>query len=140
MPTYLEHANITVPDIDAAIAFLKLIDPTFVVRRDESPENSYRWAHIGNDRHYVALEEPHTESNPQGPRPTYNNYGVNHIGWVVDDFEAVTERLEAASCPKGKPVDAHPYRKRAYYFDSAGMEWEIVQYLSDDPAKRNEYG
>ncbi len=30
MVAYLEHANITVPDIDAAIAFLKVVEPNFV--------------------------------------------------------------------------------------------------------------
>ena len=46
MTAYLEHANITVPDIDAAIAFLTTVEPTFRVRHDETPEGSYRWEHI----------------------------------------------------------------------------------------------
>ena len=25
------------------------------------------------------------------------------------------------------------YRKRAYYYDSAGFEWELVEYLSEKP-------
>ena len=31
--TRIEHANITVPDIDAAIAFLKVVAPDFEVRK-----------------------------------------------------------------------------------------------------------
>jgi hypothetical protein len=34
---------------------------------------------------------------------------------------------------------AHPYRKRVYFHDRDGHDWEFVQYLSDDPAKRNDY-
>ena len=35
--TYLEHANITVPDIDAATEFLRVIDPDLTIRHDEKP-------------------------------------------------------------------------------------------------------
>ncbi len=65
MVAYLEHANLTVPDIDAAIAFLKVVEPGFVVRHDASPPGSYRWAHIGTDVYYIALQEPHLDSDPQ---------------------------------------------------------------------------
>ncbi len=34
--TRIEHANITVPDIDAAIRFLKIVAPDFDVRKDEN--------------------------------------------------------------------------------------------------------
>jgi len=139
MPTYLEHANICVPDIDAAIRFLKLIDPAFVVRHDEVGEGGYRWAHVGNDQSYVALEEARVGSAPEAARTTYANYGVNHLGWVVDDLEAVAARLDAAGCRRGTPNDDHPHRRRTYYFDDAGQEWEIVQYLSDAAAQRNDY-
>ncbi|MBV7339909.1 VOC family protein [Chloroflexi bacterium TSY] len=129
MTTYLEHANITAPDIDAAIAFLKVIDPTFQVRHDATPEGSYRWTHIGNDHCYIALQAPHLDATPQDRQQPYKNYGVNHLLWVVDDLDAVVARLEAGGYRKGIPVDPH----------SAGLEWEIVQYLSDDPAERNQY-
>ena len=41
MTAYLEHANITVPNIDAAIEFLKVIEPHIEVRpgrREPIPE------------------------------------------------------------------------------------------------------
>ncbi len=139
MTTYLEHANITVPDIDAAIAFLQTVEPSFHVRHDETPEGSYRWAHIGSNQFYVALQEPHLGSNAQSDRRPYKDYGVNHLAWVVEDFTAVTERLEKKGYQKGIPVEPHPHRKRAYYFDTGGFEWEIVEYLSDTQEERNAY-
>jgi len=139
MSTRLEHANITVPDIDAAISFLKLIDPAFVVRRDETPEGSYRWVHIGNDDFYIALQQSHIGSTPQPPHRAYTNYGVNHLAWVVDDLGGVIERLEAAGCKQSVEAVTHPHRKHAYYFDHSGMEWEFIEYLSDNPEERNEY-
>jgi len=36
-------------------------------------------------------------------------------------------------------LDSHPYRRRVYYLDGNGIEWEFIEYLSDDPAKRNDY-
>ncbi len=137
MATYLEHANITVPDIDAAIAFLKVVEPDFVVRHDATPADSYRWCHIGTDQTYIALQEPHLASDPQHVGRPYKDYGVNHLGWVVDDLSAVVERLEAHGYRRGIPVEAHPHRRRAYYYDAAGFEWEIVEYLSVRPEERH---
>lgn len=139
MVAYLEHANVTVPDIDAAIAFLKIVEPQFKIRHDAIAEGGFRWVHIGTDDSYIALEEPHSGGEAQKTRQSYHDRGVNHLAWVVEDFDAVVQRLEAQGYRKGIPVDAHPHRKRAYYFDSADLEWEIVEYLSDNPAERNQY-
>jgi catechol 2,3-dioxygenase-like lactoylglutathione lyase family enzyme len=141
MTARLEHANLTVPDIDAAIAFLQAVEPSFQVRHDETPAGKHRWVHVGSDEFYIALEEPHRDSASFSPPPkqTYHDFGFNHLAWVVDDFEAVVARLEAAGYRRGMEVEPHLYRKRAYFFDSAGFEWEIVEYLSEDPAERNAY-
>ncbi|MHC5009366.1 MAG: VOC family protein [Planctomycetota bacterium] len=139
MAVYLEHANITVPDVDAAIAFLRTIDPALRVRHDETPPNSHRWVHIGTDDTYIALQAPHLDANPLALRQAYENYGVNHLGWVVDDFDAAIARLEKGGYRRGMEVEPHPHRRRAYYFDTADFEWEIVEYSSDDPAARNAY-
>ena len=37
------------------------------------------------------------------------------------------------------PPNAHPHRKRMYFYDPEGNDWEFVQYLSQDPAERNDY-
>ncbi len=139
MATYLEHANITVPDIDAQISFLMVVDPSFKVRCDKAREGSIRWVHIGTEQHYIALQEPHLDATPQSALPTYKSYGVNHLSWVVDDLASVIKRLEEGGYKKGNPVQPEPYRKRVYYYDAAGFEWEIVQYLSDKPEERNSY-
>ena len=137
--TYLEHANITVPDIDAAISFLMVIDPAFKVRADETPEGSVRWVHIGTEKHYIALQEPVSDATPQSALPTDNDYGVNYLGWVVDDFDAMIDRLEEHGYKKSAPVQEESYRKQAYYYDSTDLEWEIVHYLSDKPEERKLY-
>ncbi|MCP5108615.1 MAG: VOC family protein, partial [bacterium] len=126
MVAYLEHANITVPDIDAAITFLKILEPAFKVRHDETPEDKFRWAHIGTDDSYIALQEPHNAPEAKDTRRLYQDIGLNHLAWVVEDLDAVAARLEENGFRRGIPTDPHPYRKRAYYFDSAGFEWEIL--------------
>lgn len=103
MVAYLEHANITVPDIDAAIAFLQMVEPAFAVRHDASPAGTYRWAHIGTDQGYIALQEPHVDAAPQPAHRPYKDYGVNHLGWVVDDLHAVVCRLEEHGYRRGMP-------------------------------------
>lgn len=141
MPTYLEHANITVPDLDAAITFLTTAFPEFQVRHDSGPKDGHeiRWVHIGTPASYIALQEPHKEQAPRDLRNPYNDIGINHLGWITDDFDGVIARLEAAGYRPGMPTVPHPQRKRAYYYDHAGFEWEIIQYLSEDLALRNDY-
>ncbi|MFC2037424.1 VOC family protein [Chloroflexota bacterium] len=139
MVAYLEHANITVPDIDAAIAFLQVIEPRLTVRHDETPEGSYRWAHVGAHDCYVALQEPHPGSEPRRSRRPYKDFGVNHLAWVVDDFDGVIGRLEASGYREGIPGESNRTRRRAYYYDSAGFEWEIVAYLTESLEERYSY-
>ena len=139
MTPYLEHANITVPDIDAAIAFLQTIDPSIGVRRDAVSQAGKRWAHVGTDRSYIALQAPNGPQRPEQARETYVNFGFNHLAWVVEDCDAVVARLEAGGYRRGIETASHPHRKRVYYYDGAGFEWEILEYLSDDPAEFNDY-
>ena len=56
MKIYLEHANITVPDLDEAITFLTTVDPEFKVRHGARSDGKYEWAHVGNDDAYIALQ------------------------------------------------------------------------------------
>lgn len=138
MPFYIEHANITVPDLDAAITFLTTAFPDFKVRGRgvaETDAGPKQWLHLGTDTTYIALEQ-HTTPTDCGRTP-YRDNGVNHLGFVVDDVDGVGERLRAAGFRDGIAVDPHPHRERAYYHDHGGLEYEFVEYLSDDPAERN---
>ena len=65
--------------------------------------------------------------------------GVNHLGYEVDDVEALRHRLAAAGYRDSTVENAHPHRKRVYFHDPEGNDWEFVQYLSPDPAQRHDY-
>ena len=126
----VEHANINVRDLDETVTFLTTALPHFKVRYRGKTARGTTWLHIGTDSTYLALSQMPEDDVSKDAR-------FNHVGFVVDDAEAVKKRCLDAGY-KEEFVD-HPYRKRVYITDKEGLEWEFVEYLSDDPAKRNDY-
>lgn len=140
MNCYLEHANITVESIEESMHFLSTAFPHFEVRgKGESNSDGIvrKWLHFGTEETYVALEQISLEN--EGTRRPYKDPGVNHIGFVIDDFDNVVKNLKEAGYKESISVEPHPFRKRAYFFDSDGNEFEFIEYLSDNPAERNDY-
>jgi catechol 2,3-dioxygenase-like lactoylglutathione lyase family enzyme len=138
MTTRLEHANIVVRDIDAAIRFLQTALPDFAVRYDTTPDDGLRWVHLGNADAYIALTQSQVEP-AEAWAPYEGKPGVNHLAFVVEDAEALRARMRAAGYRDATIPNAHPWRKRVYFRDPDGNDWEFVEYLSDDPARRNDY-
>ncbi len=137
----LEHVSLTVADLDAETAFLRIAFSDFHVRGGgQTPETRWRqrWLHVGNDDQYLALYEAKPGAGPP-PKAHTTTPSANHIGVVVDDADAVTARLKAAGYREGHVAPPHPHRKRIYIIDPAGFEWEFVQYFSDKPKERNQY-
>lgn len=137
MSIRLEHANMVVRDIDAMVHFLQTAFPQFRIRK-EGNDDGKRWIHIGTDHTYIALSEASAESKdpwiPYSGKP-----GINHLGYEVDDAEALRKRMRLAGFTDSTVPNHHPYRKRVYFYDPDGNDWEFVEYLSDDPDKRNDY-
>ncbi|KJY82380.1 glyoxalase [Vibrio galatheae] len=132
--TRLEHINMTVPDIDAALAFLAIVAPDYKVRKDIKPKEGHRWVHIGNNQSYLALQEPHIDAeSPNQFHQTYRNYGINHIGLVVSHLDMIEQRLTDEGYRRGIGAPKETHRKRVYFFDQAGFEWELTEYISDHP-------
>src|SRR3990172_2733160 len=48
-------------------------------------------------------------------------------------------RLLAAGYRDSTAPNGHPHRKRVYFHDVEGDDWEFVEYRSDDPAGRKDY-
>jgi catechol 2,3-dioxygenase-like lactoylglutathione lyase family enzyme len=137
MTVRIEHANIIVRDIDKAAKFLQTAFPEFEIRRDVHRREG-RWMHLGTDDTYIALTEATIEPAeswvPYSGRP-----GINHLAYEVDDADALRERMRAAGYKDSTVPNTHPHRKRVYFYDPDGNDWEFVQYFSDDPAERNDY-
>lgn len=137
MTTRLEHANLIVRDVDAMVKFLETAFPDFRIR-GEGSNNGARWLHIGSESTYIALNEAKSEANEPW-RPYAGKPGLNHLGYEVDDAEALRNRLAAAGYRDSTVPNDHEHRKRVYFYDSEGNDWEFVQYFSEDPAERNAY-
>jgi catechol 2,3-dioxygenase-like lactoylglutathione lyase family enzyme len=65
--------------------------------------------------------------------------GLNHLGYEVGDVAALQVRMKEAGYTESTVSNDHPYRKRVYFHDAEGNDWEFIQYFSADPAERNDY-
>ena len=138
MKVQLEHANIQVQDVDATIAFLATAFPAFRVRHDSGKADQERWVHFGDDDVYLSINLA-TKNAAEPWQPYSGRPGVNHLGFVVDDVQALRQRLLNAGYTETTIANDHPARKRIYFNDPEGNDWEFLQYLSDDVAERNDY-
>lgn len=138
MSARIDHANLTVRDLEGAIRFLCTALPDFRLRGEGRDPAGRRWVHVGNDAAYVALQEA-TREPAERFVPYAGAPGVNHLGFEVLDAEAVRARLRAAGYRDSTVPNAHPHRRRVYFRDAEGGDWEFVEYLSHDPAKRHDY-
>ena len=133
----LEHANLSCTDIDATTAFLQTAFPAFRVRGGGTDDHGRRWQHVGNDDAYLALTEVPGES---ARAPYSDKVGMNHLGWEVDDIAGLEARMNAAGFTAKLRNDSHPARRRRYFYDPDGNDWEFVEYTTEDPAQRHDYG
>ncbi|WP_122036355.1 VOC family protein [Aliivibrio sp. EL58] len=134
--TRFEHANITVPNIDAATAFLLNAAPDFRIKIDKTPDGAHRWAHIGNANCYFALQEPQEMSNSKDTRYPYKNIGINHIGLIVEDLDKIQQKLLALGYEQNGDIMQEKHGRRLYFYDKAHFEWELVEYSSDKEEER----
>ena len=138
MTIRLEHANLFVLDIDATTRFLRTAFPEFRIRGEGKNPNGSRWVHVGTDDTYIALTRSTVEPEKRWT-PYVGSPGVNHLAYEVDDVEALRARMKSAGYRDSTVANKHPYRKRVYFYDPDGNDWEFIQYLSDDPAQRHDY-
>ena len=138
MTARIEHANLCVRNVDSMIQFLQTAFPEFEVRHDQTESDGSRWVHVGTDETYLALNqaspEEHAPWEPYAGKP-----GLNHLAFEVEDVESIRAKLTAAGYRDSTVENIHPHRKRIYFYDPEGNDWEFVQYLSTDPARKNDY-
>lgn len=138
MNVRLEHANMSVRNINSTIQFFQTAFPDFEIRFDGRDADGTRWVHIGTDETYIALTQSTVESEKRW-KPYAGRPGVNHLAYEVDNVEALRARLASAGYKDSTVPNNHPYRKRVYFYGPDGNDWEFIQYLTDDPAKRHDY-
>jgi catechol 2,3-dioxygenase-like lactoylglutathione lyase family enzyme len=145
MKSYIEHANITVSDLDRAIEFFAIALPDFEVRKRWVIDDK-EWAHVGTDTSYIAINTPTNKKRFAAPKLAKLidriTGGFNHVGFVVDDVKEVHQRILEAGFSRGYNngnIIEHPSRRSVYMLDDDGNEFEFMQYLTDEVAERNSY-
>ena len=81
MQCRLEHANISVRDLERAAAFIMTALPEFRIRGGDNSERG-GWLHVRTDDTYISLT--HSPDAVTGKRIPYADPGINHIGVVVE--------------------------------------------------------
>ena len=121
---FIEHVNLTVSDPARSAQVMEKLFGWHV--RWQGPARDGGWTvHVGSDTAYLALytndrDEPSPDTYRKG-RP------LNHVGVQVDDLDAVEAKVIALGFDPFNHGDYEPGR-RFYFYDSDGIEFEIVSY------------
>ena len=132
---YLEHANISVKNMDKTVHFFKTAFPHFKIRGGGSETRN--WLHIGDSVTYIAISQAELETKIH--EKNYNETGINHIGFVVEDVTIIADRLLSEGFIRDYPKQIEKYRIRDYFTDGEGNQYEFVQYLSESIEEMNSY-
>lgn len=127
MSARLEHLNITVSNPDRTAEILcQLFDWT--IRWQGGSIHGGRTVHVGNADSYLAIYHKPGEQVPSPGTGTYAmTGGLNHVGVVVDDLDAVEARVRAAGYQPHSHADYEPGR-RFYFNGEDNIEYEVVNY------------
>ncbi|MEQ8241436.1 MAG: VOC family protein [Cyclobacteriaceae bacterium] len=132
---YLEHANITVNDLQESIKFFQTAFPHFKIRGGGN--DSRTWVHLGDDDTYIAINQ--AKQNDLKVDKNYDSIGINHLGFVVQDVEEIANNLLSNGYERDYPKQVEKFRIRDYFADADGNQYEFVQYLSEVVQKKNSY-
>ncbi|MED5525687.1 MAG: VOC family protein [Pseudomonadota bacterium] len=140
---YVEHQNITVPNLSATIDALLALFPAWRLRarRREFIQPTFGnrpfeldWAHVGTEHSYLALQAPPDNADfIPNPQPYFS-----HLGIVVTDLAACLQRAERLGL-LAKESPPHPGRRRAYVQVATGLMLELIEYQTEDQALRHSY-
>ena len=134
---HLEHVNLVVNDLPAALAFYQTAFPHWQVRASGDGEwygKPRRWLHFGDDFQYLAFND-HGEGENRDLEG--HQVGLAHFAFVTDSIDALIRRMTDAGYAIASDGVKEPWRRNVYFIDPAGFEVEFVQYLSDVPQERN---
>ena len=123
---FVEHVNLTVGDPDRTAAMLEALFGWKERWRGPSGLGG-RTVHVGDETSYLAVYAP--ENADGSPCDHAKGTPLNHVGIQVDDLDEVERRVIAWGFNPFNHGDYHPGR-RFYFFDSDGIEWEILSYTS----------
>ena len=125
----LEHVNVTVSDPKRTAQMLIDLFGWRVRWEGSAMAGAGYTIHVGSDDSYVALysgSDP-DQTVPKRDASYQTRGGLNHIGVVVDDLDAVEDRVKAMGLIPKSHADYEPGR-RFYFDDPDGVEIEVISY------------
>jgi len=134
---HLEHLNLVVSDIPAALKFYQAAFPHWRIRTEGESEwygKLRKWLHFGDDYQYLTFNDD-GEGNIRDLKG--HQSGLAHFAFVTNNLDAIVGRLAEAGFNTAKDGAYDPHRRNVYFIDPGGFEVEFVQYLSDLPKQRN---
>lgn len=140
----LEHANLVVKEFQPTLDFLQAAFPSWKIRGQgtmswgaEGNNEQRQWLHFGDDDYYLTLND-----NGQGEArpPNSREVGLAHLGFVVDNLAEIMHNLAKHNYQPAIISRDHPFRKSVYYNDPTGLQFEFLQYSSEQAEQKNMYG
>lgn len=118
----LEHANLSVTQIDRSAALLQdLLGWSIRWRGDH--HRGGETAHVGSKDCYVSL---YTREDVAGDYS--KGQPLNHLGLRVDDINAAEKVVTQHGLEPFSHGKYEPGPRSFYFFDWDGIEWEVVSY------------
>ena len=125
----LEHVNITVSDPKRTAQMLIDLFGWHIRWEGSAMAGAGYTVHVGSEDSYVAVYagcDP-AQTVPEEDASYQTRGGLNHIGVVVDDLDAVEDRVKAMGLTPHSHADYEPGR-RFYFHDPDGLEIEVISY------------
>ncbi len=121
----LEHVNYTVSDPRGTADILCTIFD-WKIRWAGAAISGGKSVHVGENDSYIALYTP--PGKLSDPTDNYTQLGgMNHIGVIVDDINAIETKVKEAGYVPHNLGDDEPGVR--FYFDGPdGIEFEVVSY------------
>ena len=103
--THIDHVGIAVSDLDAAVQWYEEMFGAAVAHRERIESDGVDEALIKVADGYIQLLQPYTDSSPLAKYMARNGEGLHHVGYRVEDCDAV---LESVKFKGARVVDEHP--------------------------------
>ena len=103
--THIDHVGIAVSDLDAAVTWYEEMFGATVAHRERIESDGVDEALLKVADGYIQLLQPNTDSSPLAKYMAREGEGLHHVGYRVEDCEAVLESVKAKGA---RVVDEHP--------------------------------
>ena len=125
----LEHVNVTVSDPRRTAQMLIDLFGWHIRWEGQAMAGAGYTIHVGTDDSYVALYSGADPDQivPKRDASYVTRGGLNHIGIVVGDLDAVEEKVRARGLVPTNHANYEP-GKRFYFDDPDGVEIEVISY------------